>query len=67
MSEVRVLKGILPILDLEAVNASGEIFITHTKLEGRVVLRLAVGSARTTDVDVRRAWDALCREAARVG
>ncbi len=52
---------------LEAVNASGEIFITHTKLEGRVVLRLAVGSARTTDVDVRRAWDALCREAARAG
>ncbi len=51
---------------LEAVNASGEIFITHTKLNGRVALRLAVGSARTTETDVRRAWDVLRREAARL-
>jgi aromatic-L-amino-acid decarboxylase len=44
---------------LERVNASGELFITHTKLDGRVVLRLAVGSARTTEDDIRRAWKAL--------
>ena len=31
---------------MERVNASGETFISHTKLNGRVVLRLAVGSAR---------------------
>jgi aromatic-L-amino-acid decarboxylase len=47
---------------LERVNADGEIFISHTKLDGRYVLRLAVGSARTTEDDVRRAWDVL-REA----
>ena len=47
------------------VNASGEIFITHTKLDGRYVLRLAVGNARTTEDDVRRAWDVLNREATR--
>jgi aromatic-L-amino-acid decarboxylase len=47
------------------VNASGEIFITHTKLDGRYVLRLAIGNARTTEDDVRRAWDVLNREAAR--
>jgi len=41
------------------VNASGEIFITHTKLDGRYVLRLAVGNARTTEDDVRRAWEVL--------
>jgi len=41
------------------VNASGEIFITHTKLEGRYVLRLAIGNARTTEDDVRRAWEVL--------
>ena len=40
---------------LERVNASGEIFISHTKLDGRYVLRLAVGNARTTEDDVRRA------------
>jgi aromatic-L-amino-acid decarboxylase len=49
---------------LNAVNASGEIFISHTRLDGRYVLRLAVGNLRTTEDDVRRAWDVLCREAA---
>ena len=44
---------------LERVNATGEIFISHTKLNGRYTLRLAVGSARTTEADVRRAWDVL--------
>ncbi len=47
---------------LERVNSSGEIFISHTKLNGRYVLRLAVGNERTTEDDVRRAWAAL-REA----
>jgi aromatic-L-amino-acid/L-tryptophan decarboxylase len=47
------------------VNASGEIFITHTKLDGRYVLRLAIGNARTTEDDVRRAWKVLNREAER--
>jgi aromatic-L-amino-acid decarboxylase len=44
---------------LERVNASGEIFISHTVLNGRYVLRLAVGHESTTEDDVRRAWDAL--------
>jgi aromatic-L-amino-acid decarboxylase len=48
---------------MERVNASGEIFISGTKLRGRTVLRLAVASARTTEDDVRRAWDVLRREA----
>ena len=50
---------------VERVNASGEIFITHTKLEGRYVLRLAIGNARTTEADVRQAWEVLNREAER--
>jgi aromatic-L-amino-acid decarboxylase len=49
----------------ERVNASGEIFITHTKLDGRYVLRLAIGNARTTEADVRRAWEVLNKEAER--
>jgi aromatic-L-amino-acid/L-tryptophan decarboxylase len=49
---------------LERVNASGEIFISHTKLDGRYILRLAVGNARTTEDDVRFAWEVLRREAA---
>jgi aromatic-L-amino-acid decarboxylase len=44
---------------LERVNATGEIFLSHTRLDGRYVLRLAIGNARTTEDDVRRAWDVL--------
>ncbi|HEX6712628.1 MAG TPA: pyridoxal-dependent decarboxylase [Thermoleophilaceae bacterium] len=44
---------------LERVNAGGEIFISHTVLNGEYVLRLAVGHESTTEDDVRRAWDVL--------
>jgi len=48
---------------VERANRSGEMFLSHTKLDGRYVLRLAIGNARTTETDVRRAWDVLNREA----
>ena len=51
---------------LERVNASGEMFISHAVLNGRYVLRLAIGQMNTTEGDVRRAWDVLVREAASV-
>ena len=44
---------------LARANASGDIFLSHTKLDGRYVLRLAIGNARTTEDDVRRAWEVL--------
>jgi aromatic-L-amino-acid decarboxylase len=44
---------------LARVNETGELFISHTKLDGRYVLRLAIGNERTTEADVRRAWDVL--------
>jgi aromatic-L-amino-acid/L-tryptophan decarboxylase len=44
---------------LERVNRGGEIFLSHTRLEGRYVLRLAIGNARTTEADVRTAWEVL--------
>jgi len=46
---------------VERANAGGEIFLSHTKLDGRYVLRLAIGNARTTEDDVRRAWEVLNR------
>jgi aromatic-L-amino-acid decarboxylase len=49
---------------LERVNARGDVFLSHTRLGGRYVLRLAVGNARTTEEDVRCAWDVLREEAA---
>jgi aromatic-L-amino-acid decarboxylase len=49
---------------LARVNARGEVFLSHTKLDGRYVLRLAIGNPWTTDEDVRRAWDVLREEGA---
>ena len=47
---------------LQRINATGEVFLSHTKLNGRISLRLAVGNARTTEDDVRLAWEVLRRE-----
>jgi aromatic-L-amino-acid decarboxylase len=44
---------------MNAVNATGEAFLSHTKLNGVFTLRLAVGNIRTTEGHVRRAWDLL--------
>jgi aromatic-L-amino-acid decarboxylase len=48
---------------LERVNATGLAFLSHTRLDGRLVLRLAIGNPGTTEDDVRLAWDVLRREA----
>jgi aromatic-L-amino-acid decarboxylase len=47
---------------LRRVNETGEVFLSHTRLNGRYVLRLAVGNLRTIEEDVGRAWE-LLREA----
>ena len=44
---------------LDAVNASGDVFLSHTRLDGRLVLRLAIGHLRTTEHHVARAWTLL--------
>jgi aromatic-L-amino-acid decarboxylase len=49
---------------LDAVNASGSIFITHTTLDGRFVLRLALGGTYTERRHVERAWELLRSTAA---
>jgi aromatic-L-amino-acid decarboxylase len=48
---------------VEAVNATGEAFLSATRLHGRLTLRLALGNLRTTERHVARAWQ-LLREAA---
>lgn len=47
---------------LDAVNATGEVFLSHTRLHGRFALRLAVGHVRTEERHVRRAWDLLAEK-----
>ncbi|MBC8423966.1 aspartate aminotransferase family protein, partial [bacterium] len=48
---------------LERVNADGKIFLTHTKLNERLTLRLSVGQTHTEARHVAKAWE-LLREAA---
>lgn len=45
---------------LEAVNADGRVFLSHTLLEGRYTLRLSVGSVHTREEDVVAAFERLC-------
>ena len=51
---------------LELVNATGEIFLSHTRLNGRFSLRLAIGNLRTTEAHVRRAWELLTQARAQL-
>jgi aromatic-L-amino-acid decarboxylase len=48
---------------LEAANATGEVFLSSTVLNGKVVLRVAIGNLGTTWEDVNHAWE-LVKQAA---
>lgn len=52
---------------MDRVNASGEAFLTHTRLDGRLTLRLSIGHARTEERHVARAWELLRAAAAVAG
>ena len=45
----------------DAVNASGEAFVTTAAVGGRTVIHAAIGNAATTPDDVDLLWDALLR------
>ncbi len=42
---------------LDAVNDSGRVFLSHTALTGRYVLRLAIGNLGTRWSDIQQAWE----------
>lgn len=48
---------------LEMINASGEVYLSHTKLGDAYTLRVAIGNLRTERRHVAEAWE-LLREAA---
>ena len=49
---------------LEQVNAQGDSYLSHTKVDGRYMLRLAIGNIRTDRPHIDAAWRAL-RDAVR--
>jgi aromatic-L-amino-acid decarboxylase len=49
---------------LDQLNASGRVFLTHTRLDGRFTIRVAIGAATTEERHVTALWrqiDALLR------
>lgn len=51
---------------LAAVNRRGPYFLSHTKLRGRYVLRLAISNLRTQEAQVVGVWRAIQEEATRL-
>jgi aromatic-L-amino-acid decarboxylase len=41
---------------MNAVNASGQAFLSHTVIDGRFLIRLAIGNYQTTRDDLRNTW-----------
>jgi aromatic-L-amino-acid decarboxylase len=52
---------------LDAVNRTGKVFLSHTKLDGRFTIRLAIGHIRTKEEHIGLAWKVLNDEMARLG
>lgn len=44
---------------MESINASGEAYLSHTKLGGKFTLRLSVGSIRVEERHLTKVWDIL--------
>ena len=70
---LRVVTGAGPAADdaatrevLERVNATGSAFLTHTTVDGRYVIRVAIGSVATTADHVDALWQQLRAEARRL-
>jgi aromatic-L-amino-acid decarboxylase len=47
---------------MDQLNQSGDLFLTHTKLNGKLTLRLSVGQMSTKARHVERAWERIIRE-----
>ena len=51
---------------MDRLNRSGDLFLTHTKLNGKLTLRLCVGQTNTQARHVENAWRRIGKEAAKV-
>jgi aromatic-L-amino-acid decarboxylase len=45
---------------VERINATGQTYLTLTRLRGRAAIRLGLGNLRTTDDDLRAVWNLVC-------
>jgi aromatic-L-amino-acid/L-tryptophan decarboxylase len=51
---------------MEQLNRSGDLFLTHTKLNGKMTLRMSIGQTHTQARHVEKAWKRIRDEADRV-
>jgi aromatic-L-amino-acid/L-tryptophan decarboxylase len=51
---------------MDALNRSGDLYLTHTRLQDRLTLRFSVGQANTAANHVQNAWDRIKEEASRL-
>jgi aromatic-L-amino-acid decarboxylase len=51
---------------MDRLNASGDLYLTHTKLDGKFTLRLCVGQTNTQARHVEQAWQRILEEAGKI-
>jgi aromatic-L-amino-acid decarboxylase len=49
---------------MDRLNASGDMYLTHTRLGDRLTLRMSIGQWQTERRHVQRAWARICEETA---
>jgi aromatic-L-amino-acid decarboxylase len=52
---------------MDRLNRSGKLYLTHTRLNERLTLRLCVGQTHTEEQHVQRAWELIQKAAEEVG
>jgi aromatic-L-amino-acid/L-tryptophan decarboxylase len=52
---------------MDRLNASGDLYLTHTKLDGKFTLRMCIGQTNTQTHHVQRAWERIQQETAKLG
>ena len=51
---------------MNALNRSGDLYLTHTRLNGRLVLRMSIGQTNTEQHHLEKAWKRIQGEASRL-
>jgi aromatic-L-amino-acid decarboxylase len=51
---------------MDRLNRSGDLFLTHTKLNGKLTLRMCIGQTNTQARHVEKAWKRIREEAEKV-
>src|SRR3954469_23068253 len=51
---------------MDTLNQSGDLYLTHTKLRGKLTLRVCIGQTNTQERHVERAWKRIQKEASRL-